>query len=140
MKSLLKDVSRDELLRMRRAGMTNMDIAKSLGVSYPTVYRHIGAQPSRGGKMAAFVPEPTPPRAAPADDAPAALVVTGRVVNLMGEAAEYRFDAGARSVTVRPAGAESEITVPFDALPLMIAELQAIARQLDRQALTAEMW
>lgn len=48
-RSLLKDVSVDELRHMRESGMTNQDIANSLGVSRMTVYKYIGAQSFRGG-------------------------------------------------------------------------------------------
>ena len=51
-KSLLKDVSRDELLKMRESGMTNSDIANALNVSSNTIRYHIGIQPGRGGRHA----------------------------------------------------------------------------------------
>ena len=45
MRRLTDQVSVDEMLKMREAGMTNQDIANSLNASVITVRRYIGTQP-----------------------------------------------------------------------------------------------
>lgn len=70
---IMSEVSINEMLEMRKQGMSNKDIARSLGVHYSTVLAHIGKQGCRMESMAALEPvkakeaEPTPP---PAPTAP----------------------------------------------------------------------
>ena len=53
-------VTAAEMLELRKQGMSNHDIAKSLDISYPTVIRYIGKQGGRMESLEAF--KDTPPR------------------------------------------------------------------------------
>lgn len=54
-------VTASEMLEMRKQGMSNHDIAKSLDISIATVKRYIGAQGRRMERYAAFAdPKPEP--------------------------------------------------------------------------------
>ena len=44
-KSIISEVSLEEMKTMRQNGMTNRQIADSLGVSYKSVYKYLGKQP-----------------------------------------------------------------------------------------------
>ena len=146
MRSLLKDVSMDELYAMRNAGMTNADIAKSLGVSYETVLKHIGKQPGRGSKLAGFVPvdlgERAEPVVEPEPQKPEVpepvLPVVCRVTYLEGEAGKYTVNSAEKTVTVGYAG--GCIQMSFDDLDKIIAEMAAISRKIHQQGESAEMW
>lgn len=50
------DISVNEMLEMRKQGMSNKDIARSLGVHYSTVLAHIGKQGCRMESIAALEP------------------------------------------------------------------------------------
>ena len=52
-------VTASEMLEMRKQGMSNHDIAKSLDISVPTVIRYIGKQGERMENLAAFADPPT---------------------------------------------------------------------------------
>lgn len=73
MKKITSEVSINEMLELRKQGMSNKDIARALEISYASVLRHIGKQPERMDSIAALEPvkarevEPTPP---PAPTAP----------------------------------------------------------------------
>ena len=45
-RSLLKEVSVDEMLAMRASGMSNKEIADALGCGYSTLVKYIGPQPT----------------------------------------------------------------------------------------------
>lgn len=141
-KSLLKDVSRDEMLKMRESGMTNQDIAQALGVSYATIYAYLGAQPTRRmrsiGGYASPVPKPTK-EAEPAPEA--CLVVSSRVTRLDGFEAHYTIDSERASVLIRSnANPEEAIEVSLENLTALIAELTAIGRNIEKIKVANEMW
>lgn len=52
-------VTASEMLEMRKQGMSNHDIAKSLDISPETVRRYIGKQGERMENLAAFADHPT---------------------------------------------------------------------------------
>lgn len=52
-------VTSSEMLEMRKQGMSNHDIAKSLDISPETVRRYIGKQGERMENLAAFADHPT---------------------------------------------------------------------------------
>jgi transposase len=51
-------VTASEMLEMRKQGMSNHDIAKSLDISVHTVLRYIGKQGERMENLAAFADPP----------------------------------------------------------------------------------
>lgn len=53
-------VTASEMLEMRKQGMSNHDIAKSLDISVPTVLRYIGRQDGKMEGLAAFKDAPPP--------------------------------------------------------------------------------
>lgn len=72
MKKITSEVSINEMLELRKQGMSNKDIARALEISYASVLRYIGKQQERMDSIAALEPvkvrevEPTPPPAPPA--------------------------------------------------------------------------
>lgn len=53
-------ITASEMLEMRKQGMSNHDIAKSLDISYPTVLRYIGKQGGHMEGLDAFKDAPAP--------------------------------------------------------------------------------
>lgn len=147
--SVLKDVSVSELLRMREdEGMSNQQIADSLDVSYQTILRLIGKQPSRVRSSRQYsVPRMGARSCESADDvvastthtsAPACLVVEDRTVTLKGTFAAYEIPVRKKCVEI---GCDyGSIRVPFDKLDDFVAELSAIQRRLDGLRVENEMW
>lgn len=141
-----------EMRAMRDAGMTNADIANAMGVTYRTVWKHIGPQPGKNwaGYQRRMLQNPigreverlTQPdvQEVPASAPAAELVVTNRVTYLTGEAAEYCVDPKARVVRFMPAGAEDMLEIGFDEWAAFAREVQAVARSLDGQRVPVEMW
>ena len=60
-KSLIKDVSVNELLALREQGLTNAEIAKKMDVHYTSVHRLIGPQPDGLRKKPERKVKPLPP-------------------------------------------------------------------------------
>lgn len=60
-KSLIKDVSVNELLALREQGLTNAEIAKKMDVHYTSVHRLIGPQPDGLRKKPGRKVKPLPP-------------------------------------------------------------------------------
>lgn len=142
MRSLLKDVSVNEMRRMRDNGMTNADIAEALGCTAVTVRRYIGPQPGRNwGGYRSRAARPAEAAEAPkAEASPACLAVTNSVVYLQGVAAEYAVDAGKRRVNFMLPGMETFACLDFDKWPDFAREVAAVARKLDGQSVPVEMW
>lgn len=139
MRKLIDDVTVEEMRKMRESGMTNMDIARALDVSYPTVHRHLGAQPSRGGRVASTInvtPRFEEVRTEPVYNG--VLPVVNRVTYLTGTIAEYVVDAKKAAVTFAIDDMIAEI--PFDKWTEFVAEVNAIQRNLNRQTMTPEIW
>lgn len=124
-----------ELLSMRDAGMTNADIANSLGVTPQTIIRHIGPQPGKNWgdyKRRMGMPNTACTGISEAiPDAPAqALTVANLVTYLTGEVAQYSVDTKARMVKFMVPGAESMLEIPFDAWRTFVREVQAVVGYL----------
>lgn len=49
-RGILKDVSKQELLQMRKDGLCNQEIADKVGCSYATIYNILGKQPPEMGR------------------------------------------------------------------------------------------
>ncbi len=137
-RKLLDDVTIQEMLTMRESGMTNDDIANALGVSYPTVYRAIGKQPSRGGWVARSIHVKTQRVEAQTEEHDAVLPVVNRVTSLAGKWATYSVDAGEKTVKIECG--DWQIGIPFGEWQTFCAEVEAIGRNLGRQIVGAEMW
>ena len=144
--SLMRDMSYSELMHMREDGMSNQEIAKVLDVSYQTVLRQIGKQPS-GMRKTYSRSIPAPANSAPitetatktdADVPEACLAVVGRSVSLMGNAAEYSIDCSSDSVNIKIG--EGSVVVPLQKMESLIKELAAIMRNVSRVKIGNEMW
>ena len=138
--SLVREVSPSELLHMREDGMSNQEIANALDVSYQTVLRVIGKQPSNLRKPAVrnFA---APMNAAPIhekEEPEACLAVLSRNVSLMGNLAEYSLDCAEDILTMKVG--EGTVCVPFQKIGLLINELAAIQRNIPRVKIGNEMW
>lgn len=129
MRRLTDQISVDELRSMREAGMTNQDIANSLGVSVITVRRYIGSQPARRGGKTDI---PMKPARAAVKPPAAALAVTNHQVSLTGEAAEYSLDTGSRLLVIQARGTSDCMAVSLDSLDAFCLELQAVQRCLEK--------
>ena len=53
---IMSEISINEMLELRKQGMSNRDIAESLGIHYSTVLAHIGKQGCRMERIAALEP------------------------------------------------------------------------------------
>ena len=137
-------VSNAELWQMRNNGMTNADIARSLGVTPATIIRHIGPQPGRnweGYKYRMGIPEPKTTEASPAEhELEAVLCVINRCTYLSGKVAEYCVDAGAKAVKFKPLAADGMVEISFDDWATFAREVAAIGRNLAAQRVPVEAW
>ena len=143
MKSLLKDISRDELLKMRESGMSNVDIANALEVSLQTIYRHIGAQGGRGGKCSRRIaPPPTfSGTEKPAKEAhEACLALKGNIFYLEGLFAKYKVDTSDQEIHYDSADDMLHGVISFDELECFVKELSAIQRKVGSLKFENEMW
>lgn len=150
MAKLLKEISVSEMLEMRDSGMTNREIAKSLGISYAYVLKLIGKQPkeltaqfyadrkhrgavissTRHANRTSFGADPEP-------EAPAAcLMVENNIIELVGTERGYILDM--KAGTVEMVGG---FKIDLASLPDLIAELTAIHRKTaDRVRVPLEAW
>lgn len=139
--------TREELLAMREAGMTNRDIADTLHIAIGTVRKYIGPQPGKNWhdyiKRREAEPFTAPrqnvePKPEPVNNPAARLVVTNRTIKLTGEIASYTVDAKDAMVMIE---AEDGLELlNFDDLKKFTDELQAIVCHLDGLRVTPEMW
>lgn len=140
-KSLLNEVSRDELLSMRESGMTNQDIANTLGVSINTIYRHIGAQPPGMRKNHVYIHEPIhKDTELQKDFEEAALIVEDRKISLAGLFAGYKVNIKAKEVVVFVEDGVDALVIPFDQVENFARELRAISRHIGDLHIGSEAW
>lgn len=131
---------------MRESGMSNQEIADSLGCSYQTVLRLIGPQP-KGFKRERLVPvaasQPKPEKPVPItqndDILPAALVVAERTIVLQGEVGRYEIDTYNSRVHIQ-IPEQGRFTIPLADLSIMSREISAILRNEDKTKFGAEAW
>ena len=131
--SLTRDLSYTELMYMREnEGMSNREIADTLDVSYQSVLRVIGKQPSgiRKNTEKQVVQAPAEPGAC--------LTVTGRVISLTGEQAKYTLDGEHEILLVSIDG--NVLQVPFGQIGKIVSELASISRNIHKVMTGAEMW
>lgn len=137
MRRLTEEISVGELMRMREQGMSNKEIAKQLDVTTGTIYRYIGAQPSRrwgrenrAGHTAQELTD-TAPKQEP-------LSVVNQVTYLEGVVSLFTVDLQSGIVLLQVKGTEDCITVSFEQWESFSLEIQAIQRQLSRSKMTEE--
>lgn len=134
---LNNEVSIQELQKMRDDGMTNIEIAKSLGISVMTVSRYLGlmtpeqrraakakgaaaAREKRALSRANKAPEETREKAA--KKAVVALPVMGMQFTMSGKTAAYKVNTEAGTIEID--GDSLAGVIPFDALQGLIEDLQ----------------
>ena len=145
-RSILKDVTVDEMLKMRQSGMTNADIAAALECSYQTVRKYIGRQPgslygkSQTPTVGGSVQVPATPKEPPVNGPEAALVVEDRSVSLTGLTGSYIIPFSEQVIHITTDFAPGELSIPFSALDDFVKELSAIRRKLDEFKIRNEMW
>ncbi len=138
--SLMREVSQSELLHMREDGMSNQEIAKSLDVSYQTVLRLIGKQPSGLRKPAVrnLAASTNEISVCNSNEPKAGLAVIGRSVSLTGDLAEYMLDCTEDVLTVKIG--DGTVCLPFQKIESLMTELAAICRNIPRVRVGNEMW
>lgn len=151
---LIKDMDKTTLLKMRDEGMTNMEIAKSLGCSYQSIFKLIGKQPKDMTRQSK-AENAYKARAAQAqrrmDGTPmpvSVLTSGGTVVReeepkkcvlvvkslppmpipLHGEFMDYVISADRTSVDVETENGRCLLQIPMEKIDTFIAELEAIKR------------
>ena len=101
-RSVLKDIDKTTMIKMREDGMANRDIAQSIGCSVTTIYNILGKQPdgiraNRRTKAAAQESERTAPP----------ITCTRRlrplVQVLQGKSCRFRIDSEHGNVSIEPA-------------------------------------
>lgn len=138
------EIDREEMLKMRDNGMTNMDIANCLGITRQTVLRYIGPQPGKnweGYKQRMAQPERTnivPIKPEPEPEA--VLVLTNQIKYLMGETAEWCVNPKDRIVMFKTCDTDRAVSISFDDYELFAKEVNAVSRHIKEQHVTPEMW
>ena len=129
MKALYKGMDPGELIKMREQGMSNREIAQSLGTSYSTVYSLIGKQPRemnaysrRCGIAKKRIIEPQE------ETYEACLTIKRPALEICGRKWKYRASIGQNMIEVFTAPDVTPMTVDIEDLPQIIKELQVIAR------------
>lgn len=147
-RSILDDVTIDELLQMREQGMTNAEIADALDVGVNTVVRYIGKQP-KGLRKPYERKEPRPVEPKHEETAPTAcLVVQNREIELHGLHGKYTVSCKEREVLASVNIFEDmDVVISLDDIENIVkklgeisAELQAIARKVNELNVSNEMW
>lgn len=145
MAKLLRDMDIENLYSMRREGMSNKEIAQSLGISYGYVLQLIGKQPKdltskaiSEGRCASCAPTPAKEEPPPSP----CLEVVERSINLNGLFGQYFVSVDKRTVLV--SFREDDELVCFnldmDKLEILIEELEAVKRNLSSIRVSKEMW
>ena len=143
-KSFINQLDRVELLRMRENGMSNAEIATSLGCSNSSVYKLIGAQPKemtlanrREGRRMDGTPEArTITREHVKAEEPRKAVLAVKAlppspIPLHGAFMDYCVSADKQYVDVETAQGRCLMQIPVDKLDLFIEELNAIKRNIN---------
>lgn len=135
-----------ELMQMREDGMSNREIADSLGVSYTCIKNYLGPQPkgmrkyrSKGVVYGRVQNQPEPePEVEPC------LVIGNRVIIATGLAYEYEINCSTQTLTMYKPGDRNirpmTWDLSFDDIDQVISELQAISRNISKCKNTSEMW
>lgn len=162
-RGFVKDIDRTELLAMREQGMSNQEIAKSLAVSYTTIFNLIGRQPKeltdasrcrgqsrrqqaiRESRMGTPVQMATSPmRNDVREEEPRKCILVMKSlppapIPLHGEFMDYIISADRTSVDVETEHGRCLLQIPMDKIGTFIAELNAIKRNVGAGT-TAQFW
>ena len=141
-KGILKEISIDELMKMRESGMTNQDIANSLDIGISTVYRYIGAQPPGIRKKREYISDFSYRQKEEQREEfeEAALIVEDRKISLAGLFAGYKVNIKAKEVIVFVEDDVDALTIPFDKVETFAKELRAISKHVNSLHVGNESW
>lgn len=123
-------VTASEMLEMRKQGMSNHDIAKSLDISVPTVIRYIGKQGERMENLAAFADPPARKKRKKETEAPPVVPkydpkpVLERFV--IGDC-EITMNADIREISISSCG--GEFLAAYDDIPQLVQFLAWAMRE-----------
>lgn len=159
-RGFMKDMDKNELLKMREGGMSNAAIAASLGCSQSAVYNILGPMPkemrsriaretgARGGrakwsnqteggytverKMKSFMHASEVLEQPEQEQAAAVLAVKRAPIMLSGQFMDYVVSADSKSVEVEKEG-RVLMQIPAENLVTFIKELAAISRNIGEQ-------
>jgi len=141
-KGILKEISIDELMKMRESGMTNQDIANSLDIGISTVYRYIGAQPPGIRKKREYINNFSHRQKEEQREEfeEAALIVEDRKISLAGLFAGYKVNIKAKEVIVFVEDGVDALTIPFDQVDTFAKEIRAISKHVSGLHVGNEAW
>lgn len=144
-RSILKEISVNELQGMRDTGMSNQEIADALGINAATVRNYIGTMPEewyerwgrpkcgiRGKAKAKPAPAPEP------EEETVGLVVQNKKIDLDGLFARYCVDCKKGEILIEIS--ETMVLIRWENLDDFINELKALRRNLDKLTVQNEMW
>ena len=123
-------ITASEMLEMRKQGMSNHDIAKSLDISVPTVIRYIGKQGERMENLAAFADSPARKKRKKETEAPPVVPkyepkpVLERFV--IGDC-EITMNADIREISISSCGVE--FLASYDDIPQLVQFLAWAMRE-----------
>lgn len=106
MRKLTESISVQELQQMRDEGLSNMQIAKRLDVSYATVRKYLGKADFRAPYGSCKKPEDVP------EEKPVLLKKLMHIEEFMGEKNKYTVNIDGKTVTVKQI--ENGSAVGFD--------------------------
>jgi transposase len=123
-------ITASEMLEMRKQGMSNHDIAKSLDISYPTVLRYIGKQGGHMEGLDAFKDAPSPKKEEAKEEVKPVIpkydpkpVLERFVVG----GCDVTMDAEAREILIRSCG--GEFLSAYDDIPDLVQFLAWAMRE-----------
>ncbi len=145
---LTDSISMDELRQMYDNGMTQAEIADSIGVSRPTINKYLKGYKAKGGRVASRIPgsdlrvkrdpEREMSNMAEKNAENACLVVANKEILLNGTVGTYHVYGKDKAVMISVGG--GMLDVAFDILPDFIDELKAVARNVGGLECGCEMW
>lgn len=151
-RGFMKDMDKTTLLKMRDDGMTNAEIAVSLGCSKQTIYNLIGSMPpemrrrifqengannlkaAKERREGGYTVERKAPSMMPqreAEPVKAVLAVKKAPIRLSGTFMHYTICPGREMIDVETEEGRTLIQVPADMLGTFIEELTAIQKNIN---------
>lgn len=135
-RALYKDMSKEELLKMREQGMSNQEIADSLDVSYMTIYRLIGPAPKELRKTYTRACKNSSENlrggVAEEETHEACLTIKRPEIYMVGNKWRYSATPGGNRVRIQTEAEGHWFSVDLEDLPQIIKELQAIVRNTEK--------
>lgn len=127
-RALYKDIDPGALIEMRNGGMSNAQIAKTLGVSYSTILGMIGKQPHGMRACAAKTGG-----VEAVEEREACLTIKRPGIEMIGNKFKYAAVLGGTEIEIQFSEAKEDFfCVPLEDIPQIIKELQAIVRNADK--------